>query len=73
MRDFKNIIIELKIYLLKYKNRKILDKVVAEALEISQANFATIKKRNSIPYKSLLEFCQKESLSANKLFFKQEN
>jgi DNA-binding Xre family transcriptional regulator len=69
MRDFHSIIKVLKVYLHKNSNKKILDKDVAIALEISQANFATIKRRNSIPYVNLLEFCKKEKLCSSELFF----
>jgi phage repressor protein C with HTH and peptisase S24 domain len=50
---------------------KIFDKDVATALNIPQARFATMKKRNSIPYKQILEFCAIKKISANWLFFDQ--
>lgn len=71
MRDFQSIIEYLKEYLSDAKRVKILDKDVAEALEISQSNFATIKKRNATPYEKLLLFCQKEQLCCRKLFFNE--
>lgn len=70
MRDFEAIIRELKFYLALNIDKKILDKDVAEALNITQANFATIKRRNSTPYKNILEFCKKEELCCNEVFFK---
>ncbi|WP_294961931.1 hypothetical protein [Sulfurimonas sp.] len=69
MRDFESIIKELKSHLSSGKKKKVLDKDVADALEISQANFATIKRRNTTPYKNILEFCYKEELSCTKVFF----
>jgi len=69
MRDFRTIITVLKEYLANGRSVKIYDKDVAEALSISQAQFATIKKRNSTPYVQLLEFCKKEGISCCKLFF----
>ena len=69
MRDFHSIIVELKKYLPKTNGVKVYDKDVADALEISQANFATIKKRNSIPYKEVLQFCKKNDLCCNEIFF----
>ena len=69
MRDFHSIIKELKLLLAKNNSKKILDKDVANILEISQAKFATIKKRNTIPYKNLLLFCRRENLCSNELFF----
>jgi hypothetical protein len=70
MRDFHGVIKEIKLYLAVGKNKKILDKDVAEALQISQANFATIKRRNSTPYKNILEFCKEEELCCSEIFFK---
>ncbi|MBU1659621.1 hypothetical protein KKG72_11325 [bacterium] len=69
MRDFHSIIEKLKLYLSTRKNIKILDKDVAHALQISQANFATIKRRNSIPYESILHFCKREELCCSEIFF----
>jgi len=71
MKDFQAIIKELKEYLLKEKKSKVLDKDVALLLDINQARFATIKKRNVTPYEDILLFCEKEHMDANVLFFKQ--
>jgi len=70
MNDFKTIILIVKEYLADEKRCKILDKDVANVLEISQINFATIKRRNSIPYENILKFCQRENFSYSKIFFK---
>jgi hypothetical protein len=48
MRDFQSITVKIKIFLSKKSSIKVLDKDVAEALDISQSNYATIKRRNSI-------------------------
>jgi len=69
MRDFHAIIKELKLYLAKSKNIKIYDKDVANALGITQVNFATIKRRNSTPYENILRFCKKEGLCCSEIFF----
>lgn len=50
---------------------KIYDKDVAMELGIPQTTFATMKKRKSIPYPELLEFCATKKLSINWLFFDQ--
>jgi len=71
MRDFETIIEELKLYLAVDKKKKVLDKDVAIALNMSQANFATIKRRNSTPYKNILEFCKEKNLCCNDIFFKK--
>jgi hypothetical protein len=69
MRDFRLIIKELKFYLADGKNIKVLDKDVAMALELSQAKFATIKRRNSTPYEAILKFCKREELCSDEIFF----
>jgi phage repressor protein C with HTH and peptisase S24 domain len=51
--------------------KRVFDKDVADALNIPQATFATMKKRNSIPYEEILEFCALKKISANWLFFDQ--
>ncbi len=50
---------------------KVFDKHVAEALGIPQGTFASMKKRNSIPYAEILEFCALKKISVNWLFFDQ--
>jgi phage repressor protein C with HTH and peptisase S24 domain len=52
-------------------NKKVFDKHVAEALNIPQGTFASMKKRNSIPYEEILEFCAIKKISVNWLFFDQ--
>jgi len=69
MRNFEEIVIELKHHLSKQKSKKVLDKKVADVLKLSQSNFATLKRRNVTPYKNILEYCEKEKLSCNKIFF----
>ena len=69
MRDFHAIINELKLFLADGKKIKILDKDVAVLLGISQSKFATIKKRNVIPYENILVFCKTEGRSCCEIFF----
>ena len=69
MRDFHGVIKELKYYLADGKNVKILDKDLANELGITQAQFATIKSRNSTPYANVLEFCKREDICCVELFF----
>lgn len=52
-------------------NRKVFDKDVALALNINQVTFATMKSRNKIPYKEILEFCAKRKISINWIIFNQ--
>ena len=69
MRDFLSIIDVLKVYVSKSKATKVLDKDVAELLCMSQARFATLKKRNVTPYESILLFCEEEKLCCSEIFF----
>jgi len=72
MYDLKNVISKLKEIISEEKSvKKVFDKDVAEALAIPQTTFATMKKRNSIPFKEILEFCANKRLSINWLFFDQ--
>ena len=72
MYDFRNIIAKLKEVISEEKSvKKVFDKDVADALTIPQTTFATMKKRNSIPFKEILEFCANKRLSINWLFFDQ--
>jgi len=50
---------------------KVFDKDVANALGIEPTTFATMKRRGSIPYPEILEFCAIKKISANWLFFDQ--
>ncbi len=73
MLDFKSVIDKLKILLSKkmQKKGKVFDKDVANALGIAQATFATMKSRNSLPYKEILLFCANHKISINWLLFDQ--
>ena len=72
MYDLRNVIAKLKeIISEETKAKKVFDKDVADALAIPQTTFATMKKRNSIPFKEILEFCATKRLSINWLFFDQ--
>ncbi len=53
------------------KEGKVFDKDVATALELSQANFATMKNRNKIPYSNILDFCALKKISINWLLYNQ--
>jgi len=53
------------------QNNKVFDKDVARYLELSQANFATMKSRGKIPYTNILNFCAKRKISINWLLYNQ--
>jgi len=72
MKNFNEIIEEIKdIVSGELPGKKVFDKDVATLLGISQMNFATLKKRNKIPYEELLTFCAKRSIAINWLLFNQ--
>jgi len=72
MRSFKEIIIELKLFLAAGKVMKVLDKDIALLLKINQARFATLKKRDVTPYSELILFCKIHRFSSDKLFFRED-
>lgn len=66
------IIAKLKVVLSSdIKDRRVFDKDLAQALDISQANFATMKNRGKIPYSEILNFCAKRKISINWLLYNQ--
>lgn len=72
MKEFLDIVEEIKnIISTEFKGRKVFDKDVADMLGISQMNFATMKKRNKIPFNELLDFCATKSISINWLLYGQ--
>ncbi len=72
MKSFMEIVEEIKdIVSTEHPGKKIFDKDVADLLGISQMNFATIKKRDKIPFAELLDFCAKKAISINWLLYGQ--
>jgi len=72
MKNFIEIVEEIKsIISSELSSKKIFDKDVADVLNISQMNFATMKKRNKIPYEELMDFCARKSLSINWILYGQ--
>src|SRR3989339_1490522 len=72
MKSFLEIVEEIKnIVSNEFNGKKIYDKDVADLLSISQMNFATMKKRNKIPFGELLDFCAKKSISINWMLYGQ--
>ena len=72
MKPFAEIIEDIKDIISKeIGGKKVFDKDVADVLGISRMNFATMKKRNKIPFNELLDFCAKRSISINWLLYNQ--
>jgi len=72
MKNFAEIVEEIKdIISSDIPGKKVFDKDVAQALDITQMNFATMKKRDKIPFEELLNFCAKRSIAINWLLYDQ--
>ncbi len=72
MNSFTNIVEEIKsIISNEFGSRKVFDKDVADTLGISRMNFATMKKRDKIPFTELLDFCAQKTISINWLLYGQ--
>ena len=54
------------------EKRRIYDKEIAQALNLTPEYFAVIKKRGKIPYEAIAAFCQAEKVSMNWVLFGQE-
>lgn|GEM_PF-1510272 len=66
MYDFSTILARLKELLAREtQKKKIKDKEVAAALDLTPEYFAVIKKRGKIPYEALLRFAVRRRISAN--------
>ena len=51
---------------------KVFDKEIANALDLTSVNFATMKKRNSVPFSNILDFCALKKISINWLLYGQD-
>jgi len=72
VNKFIEIVEEIKnIISTDFNGKKVFDKDVADVLGISQMNFATMKKRDKLPFTELLDFCAIKSISINWLLYGQ--
>ena len=72
MKSFNDVVEELKdIISSDFPGKKIFDKDIATLMSITQVNFATMKKRNKIPFTELLDFCASRSIAINWLLYGQ--
>ena len=71
--DFGRIVEKIKDILSnEITDRKILNKDVAKALNLTPENLSVLKKRNKIPYEEIAYFCAKRKISINWLLFDQD-
>ncbi len=72
MKSLPEIIDEIKdILSTELAKNKVFDKDVANALGIKDISLASLKKRNSIPFVKLLDFCASRSISINTMLYNQ--
>jgi len=72
--DFSEIIERIKDILSnEIGNRKVLNKDVAKALNITPENLSILKKRNRIPFEEIAYFCAKRKISINWILFGELN
>lgn len=72
MLHFDEIIEKLRDVLSTEKKNKVFDKDIATALDISSVNFATMKKRDSVPFSNILDFCALKKISINWMLYGQD-
>ena len=61
-----------KVIAVNTENRRVYNKEVAQALELTPEYFAVIKKRGKIPYEAIAAFCRDRKISINWILFGQE-
>jgi len=54
------------------KKEKILDRDIADSLDLDPQYFAVIKRRKKIPYESLAHFCKAHKISMNWILLAQK-
>ena len=54
------------------KKEKILDRDIADSLDLDPQYFAVIKRRKKIPYEPLARFCKDHKISMNWLLLAQK-
>ena len=73
MFNINEIIEKLRDVLSSEKNDgKVFDKEIANALDLTSVNFATMKKRNSVPFSNILDFCALKKISINWMLYGQD-
>ena len=73
MIDFHEVMQRVKqILSTQIKKEKILDRDIADSLELDPQYFAVIKRRKKIPYESLAHFCKQHHISLNWILLAQK-
>ncbi len=71
MDSFDRILKKLKTVIAKGEKRIVNDKEVAKALGLTPQNFSNLKQRDSIPTEYIMNFCAKNKISINWMFYDQ--
>jgi hypothetical protein len=73
MIDFHEVMYRVKqILLAQTKKEKILDRDIADSLDLDPQYFAVIKRRQKIPYEPLALFCKHHKISLNWILLAQK-
>ncbi len=73
MIDFHEVMQRVKqILSTQIKKEKILDRDIADSLELDPQYFAVIKRRKKIPYESLAHFSKQHNISMNWILLAQK-
>lgn len=73
MIDFYEVMQRIKqILIIEKRKEKILDRDIADALNLDPQYFAVIKKRKKIPYEAITYFCKHSHISMNWVLLEQE-
>jgi hypothetical protein len=74
MINFLDIMQRIKQILSEHnKKEKILDRDIADALELDPQYFAVIKRRKKIPYEAIAYFCKRYNISMNWILLEQSS
>lgn len=70
MRSISKIIDKLKVKIaVKTRAKSVLDKEVAKELKITSNNLSIHKKRGTIPYVKIMDWCYKNEVSMKEIFY----
>ena len=73
MIDFHEVMQRVKqILVAQTQKEKVLDRDIADSLELDPQYFAVIKRRKKIPYESLAHFCKQHKISMTWILLAQK-
>ena len=74
MNEFKTILTKLKHIISQQlqTDKKVLDKDIAQALNIKPATLASFKRRDKAPYQAILTYCHNNRLNVRKILFNED-